>query len=173
MFFRRRKQVVAEFSGLPAAPTYADVSAIGRMAVDEFLKGEVDEVWLVYTEFHNMVKQEPVVRKLLPLEVEGTDRVKAYEHQTLSAVYLYEPDEAKSWIKSSRVSPPCRFTRQSWKPRLQEHAARMVAMRNATDNALELVEHLQLVYNKARQQSITNDLLDIAGGAEALNQAVK
>ena len=49
-----------------------------------------------------------------------------------------------------------------------EHAARMVAMRNATDNAIELVDHLQLVYNKARQQSITNDLLDIAGGAEAL-----
>ena len=173
MLFRRRKQVVAEFSGLPAAPTYADVSAIGRMAVDEFLKGEVDEVWLVYTEFHNMVKQEPVVRKLLPLEVEGTDRVKAYEHQTLSAAYLYEPDEREILDQIIPRFTALQIYQAILEAQASEHAARMVAMRNATDNALELVEHLQLVYNKARQQTITNDLLDIAGGAEALNQALK
>ena len=80
---RRRKQVIAEFSNLPAAPSFADVSAIGRMAVDEFLKGEVDEVYLVYTDFVNMVRQEPVVKKLLPLEVEDeTGRVETYEAQT-------------------------------------------------------------------------------------------
>ncbi len=81
LLLRRRKKVVAEFSNLPAAPSFADVSAIGRMAVDEFLKGEVDEVCLVYTEFVNMVRQETVVKRLLPLEVEGGDRVKDYEHQ--------------------------------------------------------------------------------------------
>src|SRR5512137_2084296 len=89
MLVRRRKQVVAEFSGLPAAPTFADVSAIGRLAVDDFLMEKVDEVWLVYTDFHNMVNQEPVVRKLLPLEVEGSHRVEVYEHQALSAAYIY------------------------------------------------------------------------------------
>ena len=91
---RRRKNVVADFSNLPAAPSFADVSSIGRLVVDDFLKGEADEVWLVYTEFINMVRQEPVVKQLLPLEVDANqDRVKSFEHQRLSAAYIYEPDE--------------------------------------------------------------------------------
>ncbi len=173
MLIRRRKQVMAEFSNLPAAPSFADVSAIGRIVVEDFLKGEADEVWLVYTHFVNMVKQEPVVKKLLPLEVDSHERVAAFEHQRLSAAYIYEPDERE--ILDSIIP---RFTAlQIYQAILEaqasEHAARMVAMRNATDNALELVDHLQLVYNKARQQTITNDLLDIAGGAEALAQVMK
>jgi F-type H+-transporting ATPase subunit gamma len=172
MLIRRRRQVLAEFSNLPAAPSFADVSAIGRVVVEDFQKGEADEVWLVYTDFINMVKQEPVVRKLLPLEVESHERVAAFEHQRLGAAYIYEPDERE--ILDSIIP---RFTAlQIYQAILEaqasEHAARMVAMRNATDNALELVDHLQLVYNKARQQTITNDLLDIAGGAEALARAV-
>ena len=67
LLLRRRKPVIAEFTMLPAAPTFADISAIGRMAVDEFLRGEVDEVFLIYTDFINMARQKPVVKKLLPL----------------------------------------------------------------------------------------------------------
>ncbi len=70
LLFRRRKTILAEFSNLPAAPTFADVSAIGRLAVDEFLAGNADEVYLVYTNFINMVTQRPVRKKLLPLEVD-------------------------------------------------------------------------------------------------------
>jgi F-type H+-transporting ATPase subunit gamma len=173
MLFRRRKQVVADFSNLPAAPVYADVSAIGRMVVDEFLKGEVDEVWLAYTDFINMIKQEPVVKKLLPLEVAGEqDRVQAFEHQRLSAAYIYEPDEREILDNIIPRFTALQVYQAILEAQASEHAARMVAMRNATDNALELVDHLQLVYNKARQQTITNDLLDIAGGAEALAQAM-
>ncbi len=173
MLYRRRKQVVAEFSNLPAAPTYADVSAIGRIAVDEFLKGEADEVWLVYTEFINMVRQEPVVKKLLPLEVDANqDRVKSYEHQRLGAAYIYEPDEREILDTIIPRFTSLQVFQAILEAQASEYAARMVAMRNATDNALELVDHLQLIYNKARQQTITNDLLDIAGGAEALAQAV-
>ena len=173
MLMRRRKQVVAEFSNLPAAPSFMDVSAIGRLAVEDFLSQEVDEVWLVYTRFLGMSRQEPVVKKLLPLELEeGQARVQAYAHQHLTAAYLYEPAEREIL---DEIIP--RFTAlQVYQAILEslasEHAARMVAMRNATDNALELVDHLQLAYNKARQQSITNDLLDIAGGAEALSRAM-
>jgi F-type H+-transporting ATPase subunit gamma len=175
LLLRRRKAVVADFSNLPASPSFADISPIGRLVVDDFLKSDADEVWLVYTKFVNMVKQETVVKKLLPLEVgEGSaDRVMITQHQGLKASYIYEPTESD--ILDQIIS---RFTAlQVYQAVLEaqasEHAARMVAMRNATDNALELVEHLQLVYNKARQQSITNDLLDIAGGAEALTQAMK
>lgn len=172
MLLRRRKTVIAEFSNLPAAPSFADVSAIGRLVVDEFLRGEVDEVWLAYTDFINMIKQQPVLKKLLPLEVQRDERVEAYETSRLNATYIYEPEESQIL---DEIIP--RFTAlQVYQAILEslasEHAARMVAMRNATENAMALVGDLQLMYNKARQQSITNDLLDIAGGAEALAQAM-
>ena len=170
MLFRRRKQVVAEFSNLPAAPTFADVSAIGRMAVDEFLKEEVDEVWLVYTEFYNMVNQQPVVRKLLPLEVEGKDRVKVYESQVLSAAYIYEPDEREILDQIIPRFTALQIYQAILEAQASEHAARMVAMRNATDAANDLIGDLTLSYNKARQESITKELLDIVGGANALAQ---
>ena len=169
LLLRRHQQVVAEFSGLPAAPSFRDVSAIGRLAVDEFLKGQADEVYLVYTDFINMVRQVSVVKKLLPLEVaDETGRVQDFSHQHLTAAYIYEPAEREIL---DEIIP--RFTAlQVYQAILEslasEHAARMVAMRNATENAIELVGELQLQYNKARQQTITNDLLDIAGGAEAL-----
>lgn len=173
LLVRRRLNVIADFSNLPAAPSFPDVSAIGRLAVEEFLEGRADEVYLVYTDFVNMVKQDPTVKKLLPLEVEsGEGRVAAFEHvKHTSAAYIYEPAESEIL---DEIIP--RFTAlQVYQSILEslasEHAARMVAMRNATDNALELVGDLQLQYNKVRQQVITNDMLDIAGGAEALAQA--
>jgi F-type H+-transporting ATPase subunit gamma len=173
LLLRRRKQVIAEFANLPAAPSFADVSAIGRVAVDEFLSAAVDEVYLVYTDFINMARQEPVVKKLLPLEVgDDVGRVEAYAHQHTSAAYIYEPSEEELL---DEIIP--RFTAlQVYQAILEslasEHAARMVAMSNATENAIELVSHLQLQYNKARQQTITSDLLDIAGGAEALAKSM-
>jgi F-type H+-transporting ATPase subunit gamma len=169
MLVRRRQQIMADFSGLPAAPAFADVSAIGRLAVQAFLKGEVDEVHLVYTAFVNMIRQEPVAKKLLPLEIgKESERVKDFSHQKLTAAYIYEPAED---VLLDEIIP--RFTAlQVYQAILEslasEHAARMVSMQNATDNANELAGHLQLEYNKIRQQTITSDLLDIAGGAEAL-----
>ena len=170
LLFRRRKNVIAEFSNLPAAPKFADVSAIGRLAVDEFRNGEVDEVYLVYTDFVNMARQIATVKKLLPLELDGEGRVEDYEHQHTgpAAAYEYEPDIR---VILDEIIP--RFTAlQVYQAILEslasEHAARMIAMRNATDNAKELVGALQLAYNKVRQQGITNDILDIVGGAEAL-----
>lgn len=173
LMLRRRLNVIAEFSNLPAAPSFADVSAIGRLAVDEYLGGNVDEVHLVYTDFHTMANQEPTSRKLLPLEVdEGGERVMLMEaSRTTRAAYIYEPGEDELL---DEIIP--RFTAlQVYQAVLEslasEHAARMIAMQNATDNANELVGALQLEYNKVRQALITNDILDIAGGAEALSQA--
>ncbi len=172
LMLRRGKEILAEFSNLPAAPSFADVSAIGRIAVDEFLQEEVDEVYLVYTDFVNMVRQVPTIKKLLPLEFDtGEGRVQdfaAVESRGPAAAYIYEPGEAEIL---DEIIP--RFTSlQVYQAILEslasEHAARMVAMKNATDSATELSEALTLEYNKARQQSITSELLDIAGGAEAL-----
>ncbi|GAB4579176.1 MAG: F0F1 ATP synthase subunit gamma [Anaerolineales bacterium] len=175
LLIRRRMNVIAEFSNLPAAPTFGDVSAIGRLAVEEYLNGQVDEVYLVYTDFHTMARQEPTVKKLLPLEVDGGQgRVESFENtRHVSASYIYEPGERELL---DEIIP--RFTAlQVYQAVLEslasEHAARMIAMRNATDNANELVGALQLQYNKVRQTLITNDILDIAGGAEALAQATE
>ena len=171
LLFRRRKNVIADFSNVPAAPSFADVSAIGRLAVDEYLKGDVDEVYLVYTDFINMGRQVATVKKLLPLDLGGEGRVMDFEHKSgPTAAYEYEPDMR---VILDEIIP--RFTAlQVYQAILEsqasEHAARMIAMRNATDNAKELVGALQLAYNKVRQQGITNDILDIVGGAEALAQ---
>ena len=171
LLLRRRKDVIADFSHLPPAPTFADVSAIGRLAVDSFMNGEVDEVFLVYTDYVNMARQITTVKKLLPLELVGEGLVEDFEnqHNGPHAAYEYEPDMREIL---DEIIP--RFTAlQVYQAVLEslasEHAARMVAMRNATENAKELVGALQLAYNKVRQQSITNDILDIVGGAEALS----
>jgi F-type H+-transporting ATPase subunit gamma len=171
LLFRRRKQVIADFSNLPAAPSFADVSAIGRLAVDSFLNGEVDEVFLVYTNFYTIARQTVELQKLLPLELETEhEHVMVDQTRKTHAAYIYEPAEREIL---DEIIP--RFTAlQVYQAILEslasEHAARMVAMRNATDNARELVGALQLAYNKVRQQAITNDILDIVGGAEALAQ---
>ncbi len=166
---RRGKNILAEFSNLPAAPSFGDVSPIGRIAVDEFMAGRADEVYLVYTDFINMVNQQPTMKKLLPLEVgDGDERVQTYAtSQGPTATYFYEPGQEEIL---DEIIP--RFTSlQVYQAVLEslasEHAARMVAMKNATDSATELADVLQLEYNKVRQQSITNEMLDIAGGAEA------
>ncbi len=174
LMLRRRKEIIAEFSNLPAAPAFADVSAIGRVAVDDFLEGNSDEVYLIYTDFVNMVRQVPTIKKLLPLEVRETEgRVQDFapSERGLAAAYIYEPGQVEIL---DEIVP--RFTAlQVFQAILEslasEHAARMVAMKNATDAATELASALTLEYNKARQQSITSEMLDIAGGAEALAQS--
>src|SRR5512142_421205 len=82
LLFRRRKSVLADFSNLPAAPSFADVSAIGRLAVDEFQKGYADEVFLVYTDFINVARQVTKFKRLLPLQIEGDERVMELEKRS-------------------------------------------------------------------------------------------
>jgi F-type H+-transporting ATPase subunit gamma len=171
MLFRRRKTILAEFSNLPAAPTFVDVSAIGRLAVDEFLEGHYDEVFLVYSGFINLMRQEPAINKLLPLEVEtGAQRVEDYTRveKKLSASYIYEPGQTQILDEIVPRFTSLQVYQAIMESLASEHAARMVAMKNATDSATALGDALQLEYNQVRQESITSEMLDIAGGAEAL-----
>jgi F-type H+-transporting ATPase subunit gamma len=171
LLFRRRKEVIADFSGLPAAPSFADVSAIGRLAVDSFLNGEVDEVFLVYTNFYTMARQAVELQKLLPLELETEhEHVRFDQVRKTPAAYIYEPAEREILDEIIPRFTALQVYQAILESQASEHAARMVAMRNATDNARELVGALQLAYNKVRQQAITSDILDIVGGAEALVQ---
>ena len=166
---RRGKEIIAEFSNLPAEPSYIDISSVGRIAVDTFLKEEVDEVYLIYTQFINRMNYQPVVKKLLPLETGVDERIKTFaETEPLIGGYIFEPDQHSIL---DEIIP--RFTilqvfHAVIESLASEHSARMVAMKNATDNATALADALQLEYNNARQQAITNEMLDIAGGAEAI-----
>ena len=168
---RRGQDILAEFSNLPTRPSYNDVSAAGSIAVDQFLDGKVDQVYLIYTQFVTRMNFQPVIKKLLPLETDNEDRVKQFEGAApLTGGYIFEPDQ-KSLL--NEIVP--RFTMlQVYHAVIEslasEHSARMVAMKNATDNATDLADALQLDFNKARQQAITSELLDIAGAAEAISK---
>ena len=176
LLYRLGKDVLATFSDLPAEPSFPDVSAIGRLAVDEFLAGKADEVYLVYTDFVSMARQDPTMKKLLPLEVESAEGLVQVEFggsNGPSPAYYYEPGQVEIL---DNIIP--RFTAlQIYQAVLEsiasEHAARMIAMKNATDNATELAGLLQLEYNKVRQLAITSDILDIVGGAEALEKKAR
>jgi F-type H+-transporting ATPase subunit gamma len=171
LLIRRRKPLIADFSNLPAAPSFADVSAIGRLAVEEFQKGEADEVLLVYTDFINMARQMTTVKKLLPLDLDGSEHVMELEKRAgPAAAYEYEPDMHEILDEIIPRFTALQVYQAILESQASEHAARMVAMHNATDNARELAGAYELQYNKMRQQTITNDILDIVGGAEALGQ---
>jgi F-type H+-transporting ATPase subunit gamma len=175
LLHRRGLNVMAQFTDLPAEPQFTDASPIGRILVEEFLAGRADEIYLVYTDFVNMIRQVPTMKKLLPLEFETPEGLVQAEFgagtKGPSAAYIYEPGQDEIL---DQIVP--RFTAlQAYQALLEsiasEHAARMMAMKNATDNASDLAGALTLEYNKVRQQGITNEMLDIAGGAEALAQA--
>jgi len=163
---RMGKPIIADFTGISDRPQLAQITALSRAAQDEFLQGRVDQVYVAYTDFVNVLRQIPTVRRILPIE-----RAEA-KHAGPQAVYLYEPSPEQIL---ATVLP--RFVEvQIYQALLEsiasEHAARMVAMRNATDNANELINSLTLLRNKVRQTAITKEMLDIAGGAEALRQSL-
>lgn len=171
LLLRMRKPVLADFSNLPSAPKFGAVSAIGRLVVDDFIKGEVDEVYLIYTDFVSMARQVTNMKRLLPLEIHESQLVTDFgQHQPTgpAAAYEFEPDQKEILDEMIPRFTALQIYQAVLESQASEHAARMVAMRSATDNARELVNALQLAYNKVRQQAITNDILDIVGGAEAL-----
>jgi F-type H+-transporting ATPase subunit gamma len=171
LLLRLRKPILADYSNLPANPKFGSISTIGRLAVDEFLKGNVDEVYLIYTDFVSMARQVTTVKKLLPLAIENTAGLVDYElksNSSTAAAYEYEPGQHEILDEMVPRFTALQVYQAVLESQASEHAARMIAMRNATDNAKELVGALQLAYNKVRQQGITNDILDIVGGAEAL-----
>jgi F-type H+-transporting ATPase subunit gamma len=177
MLHRRGKEIVAEFSNLPAEPTFADVSAIGHLAIEEYLSGNFDCVYLVFTDFINLLRQEPHHKQLLPISFEELPLGReSQEPRTITnggpePAYIYEPGQQELVESIVPRLTELQVYQAITESLASEHAARMVAMRNATENATELAGALRLEYNKARQQAITSDMLDIAGGAEALAQS--
>jgi F-type H+-transporting ATPase subunit gamma len=171
--WRMRRTIVAEFSDLPAQPRLLDITPIARMVINGFISGQFDAVYLAHTDFINTLTQRPAFWQLLPIRplslgVTPVSEYRGAMTQAATVEYIYEPDPRTIL---DTVLP--RFTElQIYQALLEalasEHSARMVAMRNATENANELLDDLTLTYNRARQEAITKEMLDIAGGAEAL-----
>jgi len=159
---RTRQDVVAEFTGLGDNVSLDDLRPIAQVALDDFISGRVDAVYVVFARFVNTLSQVPEVRQILPIvrpEGEGT-----------YTDYIFEPSP-EAVLQS--LLP--RFVEiQLYQAMLEsiasEHSARMVAMRNASQNAKDLVSDLTLTYNRARQATITREVSEISAGAEALKQ---
>jgi len=160
-FHRTGMEVVAEFVGLGDYPSYEDVRPAARVVMDDYVHGLADEVYLSYALFVSTMVQRPQIFKLLPVEPPA-------EAATWAVDYIYEPSREE--IMAELL--PRYVERQLYEAVLEavasEQSARMVAMRSATDNANEMIRELTLSYNKARQESITRELLEVTSGAEVL-----
>lgn len=177
--YRMRQPIIAEFPNPDEAGLLA-FRPVVQLAIDAFLSGEVDEVFVAYTDFINTLTQQPRVLRLLPLSPYETEDQVASEYikeapKVSQGSLQYEFEPTPEAILDEIVP---RFTQLTFyqailESKASEHSARMVAMRNASDNADGLVVDLTLVYNKARQAGITNEILDIVGGAEALQATLE
>lgn len=155
--------VRAEFTGLPDTPTVYFIRPIARLLVDDFTSGHFDEVHAIYTDFVNTLRQEPVTHKLLPI-------VPAEPSVTMAPDYIFEPSPEAVLNQVIYGFTEVQILQALFESLASEHSARMVAMRNATDAAGELIETLTLTYNKARQEGITRELMDIVGGSAAVGR---
>ena len=167
-YFRRRKRPLRVFhEGMLNNPNYGDASALGQEVIDLFLSHEVDEVYVCYAEFINIVTQRPVIKKLLPIAPETMEE-EGQEQELLE--YIFEPSREGVLNDLLPNYINLQLLEVFFQTAVSEHAARMAAMDNAVNNCKEMVRDLTLVYNKARQAAITAELMDIVGGVEALKK---
>jgi F-type H+-transporting ATPase subunit gamma len=177
LMIRRGYNVDASFVNLPSPPKVNDILPVARLVTDDYLSGKYDQVFIAYSDFVNLAKSIPTIRQLLPLkplDLEGmalNEYVRDIDTTAASEqAYTYEPEPQQLL---DIIVP--RFTElQIYQALLEsvasEESARFMAMQNATDNASALVDALTLERNKVRQTNITNEILDIVGGAEAMAQ---
>ncbi len=161
-FMRRYgRDIRAEFTRLGDRPSLLDTLPISRVIIDDYSNGVIDAVYLAYARFFSTTIQRPIMQEILPVEPAVLPRGQSVD-------YIYEPDPAHVLGELLPRFVEMQVYHAILEAIASEQSARVVAMRNATDNANELIQDLTLMYNKARQESITNELLDITGGAAAL-----
>ncbi len=158
---RHSASIIAEFTGLGDQPSQLDTLPISRIVNEAYISGTADRVYLAYTRFKNTVTQEPVRHQLLPVQPAQLPKSQNVE-------YLYEPDAGAVLDQMLLRFVEMEVYHAILESIASEQSARMLAMRNATDNGKEIIDDLTLVYNKARQEAITKELLDIVGGVAAM-----
>jgi F-type H+-transporting ATPase subunit gamma len=151
----------AEFTGISDRPSLLETLPISRVVIDDYSNGVVDQVYIAYPRFITTMIQRPAIEVLLPIEPAVLPRAQVAE-------YIYEPGPSAVLEGLLPRYVEMKVYHAILELVASEQSARMVAMRNASDNAKELIEHLTLALNKVRQETITKEICDISGGAEAL-----
>ncbi|WP_040252962.1 ATP synthase F1 subunit gamma [Psychroserpens mesophilus] len=160
--FKKTNKVIANKSDVYDDLTFDNVAEIAEMLMEKFVDGEFDKIEIVYNKFKNAATQIVMTEQFLPIVPFESD-------SNVNLDYIFEPSKVEiveQLIPKSLKTQLFKSIRDSF---ASEHGARMTAMHKATDNATELRDQLKLTYNKARQAAITNEILEIVGGAEALN----
>ncbi len=167
-FGKRDYNVIAEYPGFWDDITFNKATDIMKRVIADFKSGDFDEVKLAYNEFKSVIAQNRLVETVLPIDPESLTEG---EEESSATEYIFEPD-VESILKKLL---PLHLNLQLWKAILESNAAeqgaRMTAMDNATENAQEMKEDLQLEYNRARQSAITTEISEIISGAQALEEA--
>ncbi|MBI2021715.1 ATP synthase F1 subunit gamma [Candidatus Daviesbacteria bacterium] len=158
---RTSRDLKADFEN-PEIVTFRQASLSAKLLIDAFLLGELKEVYLIYPHFISTLRQEPTLRKILPVDSTMLSPASS------SSEFIFEPDPDTLLDFVLTHSVEARIYSALLETKASEHSARMMAMQNATDNAKELVEDLSLEYNQTRQQAITNELLEITTAQAAL-----
>lgn len=169
---RTRRELLADFE-LKDSPTILETKPMSKFCVDKFLSGEVDKVTVLYTHFINTISQHPVAQTLLPIspfafEKAAENASPAESATDLMLEYIFEPSPQAVLDFMLPYYVQYQVYQMVLDARASEHSARMVAMKNATDNANQFIKDLTLEYNKMRQASITTELLEIATAQMAL-----
>jgi F-type H+-transporting ATPase subunit gamma len=168
-FYRRRPYTIKhDLIGFWDRLAYSHACELADFFMKQYLDGDVDEVWLLYNEFRSVAVQRPVRLQLLPIPRTGEHAAETAASMTVDYIYEPGPEEILGELLPRHVR--MQVYRALMESAAGEHGARMTAMEAATSNAKEMIDVLTIQYNKARQEKITKELLDIVGGAEALKQ---
>jgi len=166
-YFRRRKlNITRELPGAAGDTAVTRAKELAAAVTEEFLNGTVDGVWLVYNQFKSVMSQRPVIEPLLP--VAAAQSAQDAGSDAGSSEFLYEPGKGQILDYILPMYVETQIHRALLESVASEFGARMTAMENATKSATEMIDRLTLQYNRARQASITKELMEIVGGAEAL-----
>lgn len=165
------KNLIADFENIDTV-TFRMASQLSKMVTDSFLRGEIGEVFIMYPHFGSALRQEPTKMRLLPIQAEDIMeyiKEETVKEQVAGSEYLFEPDPNTllDYILVHHLQ--IKIYQALLETKASEHSARMMAMQNATDNALELVSDLNLTYNQTRQSAITKELLEITTAQVAMN----
>lgn len=164
-------QIKEEYPEVIEEPAYQDAVAITKELLNAFEAGEINEIYLAYTFFRNTVSHVPTLRKLLPMDIDSIELAEEDQDKDIKAEapMNFEPEDEEAL----NLIIPKYITSQLYGGLIEsiasENGARMQAMDSATNNAAEMIDHLTLLYNRARQSSITQELTEIIAGADAIN----
>ena len=158
--------VSAQYQDLGNYPNLADILPMSRSTIEGFTSKKYDEVYVGFSQFVNLMRQEPTLARILPITPEELDPSEISAFHQVDYIYEPSPDDVLSTLLPRFIE--AQIYRALLENIASEHSARMIAMRNATENAEEILQDLTLTYNKVRQTAITNEVIEIATAAKAI-----